>query len=459
MFARPDAGRALAEDGRYPRPISLSSRAAPSCCRPHEETFTFHATRDPVVRNCRSSVPPPDKDRDEPRRAGPAARARVRHEGSYSFDRDEAGLSSFEAHPTRTWNFDRCGLETTGEGERGDGRLESDDYLAPPGRENLLVRCENGDYAAADRAGVPRAPSGRSSGPERIDARSHDVEGSPLPRWTRGDVEGDAGRSRTARSSSHSSAATTASEDKLMAIPGDSGRRRTRDPRGLRRGAIARPVGFEGQVSPTDAPGGQFVAGANRDGWHLRGVEAGRDYEPRFADVREPKEGDTCPIDGGRLVFQTAVEVGHIFNFGSFYSKPLDATFLDEDGAEKPLLGGSYGIGPGRVMAAIIEQRIGEDGMVWPREVSPYDVHVVVLAGADEIGGQAAEALSARGLDVLLDDRDLRAGEKFADADLIGCPLRVTAGKKSLEDGKVDVRDRTSGEEQRLDVADLGKEG
>jgi prolyl-tRNA synthetase len=118
---------------------------------------------------------------------------------------------------------------------------------------------------------------------------------------------------------------------------------------------------------------------------------------------------------------------------------------------------GSYGIGPGRVIAAIVEQHHEDGSLVWPREVSPYDVHVVVLAGAEEIGEQAAEALSAAGLDVLFDDRDLRAGEKFADADLIGCPLRITAGKKSLEDGKVDARDRTRGEEQRLAVADLGK--
>jgi prolyl-tRNA synthetase len=203
---------------------------------------------------------------------------------------------------------------------------------------------------------------------------------------------------------------------------------------------------------------GQFVAGANTDGVHLRGVQAGRDYEPRFADLREPKEGDRCPLDGGRLHFQTAVEVGHIFNFGSFYSKPLEATFLDEDGREKPLLGGSYGIGPGRVMAAVIEQHHDENGIAWPRSVAPYDVHVVALPGAEDIAEQAAQALSAAGLDVLLDDRDLRAGEKFADADLIGCPVRITAGKKSLDDGKVDVRDRATGAERRLAVADLGKE-
>jgi prolyl-tRNA synthetase len=109
-------------------------------------------------------------------------------------------------------------------------------------------------------------------------------------------------------------------------------------------------------------------------------------------------------------------------------------------------------------MAAAVEQGHDENGIVWPAALAPYDAHVVVLAGASEIGGQAAEVLSAAGLDVLLDDRDQRPGEKFADADLIGIPMRITAGKKSLEDGMVDVRDRATGEERRVSVDNLGKE-
>jgi len=144
--------------------------------------------------------------------------------------------------------------------------------------------------------------------------------------------------------------------------------------------------------------------------------------------------------------------VGHIFNFGSFYSGPLGATFLDEDGTEKPILGGSYGIGPGRVLAAIVEQHHDDDGIVWPRSVAPYDVHVVVLAGLEEQGERVAELLKEAGFEVLLDDRDLRPGEKFADADLLGCPIRVTVGRKTLEDGAVDVRDRATGVEQRVEL-------
>ena len=172
---------------------------------------------------------------------------------------------------------------------------------------------------------------------------------------------------------------------------------------------------------------------------------------PRFADIREPIEGDRCPECGGALQFQTAIEVGHIFNFGDRYSSGLGATFLDEDGKEKPLLGGSYGIGPGRVMAALIEQRSDEHGIAaWPKSVAPYHVHVVALPGLEEQAEAVAATLEAAGASVLLDDRDLRAGKKFADADLIGCPLRVTVGKKTLEDGAVDVRDRATGDERRL---------
>ena len=216
------------------------------------------------------------------------------------------------------------------------------------------------------------------------------------------------------------------------------------------------PVGVDGEVVADEAlREGQFVAGANRTGWHLRGAEAGRDYQPRFADLRQSQEEDSCPNCGGRLRFQVAIEVGHIFKLETKYSEPLEARFLDEDGTEKTILMGSYGIGPGRVMAAAVEQHHDENGIMWPVAIAPYDVHVVALPGADEVATRAAQRLDAAGKAVLLDDRDARAGEKFADADLIGIPTRVTAGRKSLEDGAVDVRDRATGEERRVAVEEL----
>jgi prolyl-tRNA synthetase len=217
------------------------------------------------------------------------------------------------------------------------------------------------------------------------------------------------------------------------------------------------PVGIDVEVIADETlREGQFVAGANADGRHLRGVEAGRDYQPRFADIREPQEGDACPRCGGRLSFTPAIEVGHIFKLGTFYSEPFGATYLDEAGQERPIVMGCYGIGPARVMSSAVEQHYDERGIAWPPSIAPYDVHVVALPGLESQAEEVASALEQSGSTVLLDDRDQRAGEKFADADLIGCPTRITVGKKTLEDGAVDVRNRASGEERRVPVAEVG---
>ncbi|HET8872254.1 MAG TPA: His/Gly/Thr/Pro-type tRNA ligase C-terminal domain-containing protein, partial [Gaiellaceae bacterium] len=133
------------------------------------------------------------------------------------------------------------------------------------------------------------------------------------------------------------------------------------------------------------------------------------------------------------------------------------ATFLDEDGTEKPLIMGSYGIGPARTMAAIVEQHHDEHGISWPASVTPYDIHVVALPGLEQQGEEISSTLGAAGRSVLLDDRDLRAGEKFADADLIGIPTRITVGRKTLEDDAVDVRDRSTGEERRVALAEIAQ--
>jgi prolyl-tRNA synthetase len=443
----------------------------------HEETVTFHA------REIQSYKQLPQfwyhfsvKDRNEPRPRGGLLRVReFIMKDAYSFDRDEEGVKrSFEANRKAYKKiFARCGLETydvLAESGIMGGKF-SEDFLAPSGSgENVLVRCENGDYAAdGDIAqAVPRVPTFPETlvAPEEVETPGV-TTCEALADFLGVDLAATSKAMPVTKPDGSVVLALVRGDDRLSemklydAIPGDSRAATDDEIRaafGAGGGSLG-PVGFKGEVIADETlRDGQFVAGANRDGFHLRGVQAGRDYEPRFADLREPKEGDRCPNDGGRLTFQTAVEVGHIFNFGSFYSGPLQATFLDEDGKEKPLLGGSYGIGPGRVMAAIVEQHNDENGITWPRSVAPYEVHVVALPGAEQIAEEAAGVLAGSGFEVLLDDRDLRAGEKFADADLIGCPLRVTAGKRSLEDGMVDVRDRRTGVERRVDVADLGKE-
>jgi prolyl-tRNA synthetase len=441
----------------------------------HEETFTFHA------REIRSYKELPQlwyhfqtKDRDEPRPRGGLLRVReFIMKDAYSFDRDqESSEQSFERNRVAYHKiFDRCGLEVYEvQAESGimGGEL-SKDFLAPSGSgENVLVRCERGDYAAdAEIArGVPRPPEF----PQRLD-RPEEVEtpgvttcealaeflGVDLAATTKAmPVTTEDGRVVLALLRGDD----RLGESKLLSVLKTGFRPSTdeeiRAAFGAGGGSLG-PVGYEGEVIADETlRDGHFVSGANRDGWHLRGVEAGRDYEPRFADLREPREGDRCPNCGGALTFQTAIEVGHIFNFGDKYSAGLDATFLDENGKEKPLIGGSYGIGPGRIIAAAIEQNHDLHGIAaWPRSIAPYHAHVVVLPGLEEQAEAVAATLERGGAEVLLDDRDLRAGEKFADGDLIGFPVRVTVGKKTLEDGAVDVRDRATGEERRVPAEEV----
>ena len=170
--------------------------------------------------------------------------------------------------------------------------------------------------------------------------------------------------------------------------------------------------------------------------------------KPRFADIRQSKEGDTCPHCGGSLRFQTAIEVGHIFKLGTRYSAPLGAKYLDESGQERPLVMGSYGIGPGRMVAAAVEQGHDEHGISWPRSLAPVRRPCrrdrCRRQRSDGHGRAPRGRARGRRVSVLLDDRDRRPGEKFADADLLGCPVRVTVGKKTLEDGKVDVLRRAT---------------
>jgi prolyl-tRNA synthetase len=415
------------------------------------------------------------KDRDEPRARGGLLRVReFIMKDSYSFDADDAGLEvAFRAHEQAYARiFERCGLEAfLVEAESGTmGGKDSLGFLAPTGSgENELMRCENGDYFADAEAARGTPPPAELppplDAPELVDtpgvgtieelaaflgiAESATSKALPVvtgERLVLALVRGDDRLSPEKLETLFQAAFRPATDDEIRTVFGAGG------------GSLG-PVGVDVEVIADEAlREGQYVAGANEDGRHLRGVQAGRDYEPTFADIRQAKDGDGCPECGGTLRVQTAVEVGHIFKLETFHSKAFGATFLDEDGREKPLVMGSYGIGLARTMAAIVEQSHDDNGIVWPASVAPYDVHVVALPGAEEIAGQAAEVLSAAGRDVLLDDRDRRGGEKFADADLIGCPVRVTAGRKSLEDGLVDVRNRASGAEKRLNVAELATE-
>ena len=446
----------------------------------HEETVTFHAREIASYRQLPQllyhfSI----KERDEPRARGGLLRLReFIMKDAYSFDRDEAGLDVAFRRNEEAYHrmFQRAGLEYTAvQAESGMmGGKESIDFLAPSGSgENTLVTCENGDFGAdleIARA-VPRAPELPDAldspteiatpGVTTIEALAEMLgideaatsKAMPVVKsdgtLVLGLVRGDDRLSEAKFVGVLESDYRPATDDEIRAAFGAGG------------GSLG-PVGVELEVIADEAlREGQFVAGANRDGWHLLGVQAGRDYAPRFADIREAREGDRCATCGGALRFQIAIEVGHIFKFNDRYSAPLGATFLDEDGTERALIGGSYGVGPARVMAASVEQSHDENGIVWPASIAPYDVHVLALhGGADEVLGAAesvSESLSAAGYDVLLDDRDERPGEKFADADLIGAPFRVIVGKKTLEDESVDVRSRDGSAEGRVAGSDVLK--
>ena len=459
-----------------PEVFKLKDRAGRDFVLPltHEETATFHA------RELHSYKQLPQilyhfgvKFRDEARpRAGLIRVREFIMKDAYSFDRDEAGLDeSFRKHSVAYQRiFERCGLEVVEVAAESGimGGSGSQDFLAPAGAgENTLVTCENGDYAAdlEIAGGIPSAPDFPEALPAPEEVETPDQRTIEDVSKFLGVDERATAKAMPVVTDEGLVLALVRGDDrlnemKLLAALGRDFRpaqpEEIRETFGADGGSIG-PVGSPVEVLADETlREGQYVVGANRNDVHLRGVQAGRDFEARFADLREVRAGDACTRCGGHLRLQVAIEVGHIFKLETRFSEALEARFLDEDGTERPLIMGSYGIGPGRVMAAVVEQRHDEQGISWPSAIAPYDVHVVALPGVEDQAEQAARALQAAGADVLLDDRDARAGEKFADADLIGCPIRVTVGKKTAEDGAVDVRDRESGEERRVPLDELG---
>lgn len=443
----------------------------------HEETMTFHARE----LNSYRQLPQlwyhfQTKGRDEARpRAGLLRVREFVMKDSYSFDRDEEGLDASYWRHAEAYRriFERCGLrfyECEGDVGLMGGEI-AHEYMAPcPAGENEIALCEKGDYAANVEAAksVPSAPEF----PERLDAPS-EVE-TPEIRT----IEEVAAFLHVDPRASAKAMPVVGPDGKLVLglIRGDhrlhelklaavlGGEFRPAHPEEIEEafgasGGSLGPVGVKLRVIADEAlREGQFVSGANREGFHLLGVEAGRDYKCEFADIREVADGDTCTRCGGRITVEPAIEIGNIFKLGTRYSESLGANYLDENGKEQPIVMGSYGIGPGRVVAAAIEQNHDGNKIVWPRSLAPYDVEVVALQAADESLLAAAEeiatALSDAVLEALLDDREARPGEKFADADLIGAPLRVTVGKKTLEDGAVDLKQLASGEESRVPAAE-----
>lgn len=224
--------------------------------------------------------------------------------------------------------------------------------------------------------------------------------------------------------------------------------------RGLVKGSMG-PVGLPEGVkvaadsSLADVP--RWVVGANEDGYHYVGAAQGSDFTvDAWGELCEVKEGDACPKCGAPLKLARGIEVGQIFKLGTKYSEAMGATYMAEDGSEKPFVMGCYGWGVSRSLAAAVEQCHDEDGIIWPANIAPAQVIVIPLSMGDDLvepaANELAEKLAAAGLEVVIDDRDARAGFKFADADLIGWPVQVVLGKRGLKNGEVEVKQRSVGE-------------
>jgi prolyl-tRNA synthetase len=203
-----------------------------------------------------------------------------------------------------------------------------------------------------------------------------------------------------------------------------------------------------------------LVAGGNEPDVHLIGVEPGRDFQPDWVDVRRVEAGDTSP-DGATIRVEPAIEVGNIFKLGTRYAEALGARYLDEEGREQLIWMGSYGIGPARIVAAAIEQFHDEQGIAWPRSLAPFGVELVTLGKEGEEARDVADRLYGElrdaGLEVLYDDRDASPGEKFADAELLGCPLRLTVGRRGIEAGEVEAQVRRGQEKRSLPLDGAAK--
>ena len=224
---------------------------------------------------------------------------------------------------------------------------------------------------------------------------------------------------------------------------------------------FAGPVGLKIKIYADRAVAGivSGVTGANEADAHLKNVNAARDFSATYADLRVAGDGDGCPRCPGSLKISRGIEVGHIFKLGSKYSESMGANFLDANGKERPMIMGCYGIGIGRTAAASIEQNHDDAGIIWPAPLSPFDCEVLavnvkkpeVLQAAELIYGKLKET----GLQILIDDRDERAGVKFKDADLIGIPLRIVVGERNLADGMVEIKERRTGEVRLVKVTDV----
>jgi prolyl-tRNA synthetase len=420
------------------------------------------------------------KFRDEMRPRGGLVRVReFTMKDAYTLDADFEGLDAAYTKIYQAYQniFARCGVEALAvQADVGQmGGSASQEFMALNEHgEDTLILCSACDYAA----NVERATMAK---PEIARPPEGAVEEIATPNCkTIADVAAFVGvpTDQTLKAVFYT---TDADEFVFVVIRGDLDVNETKlrnvldgadlqpatDEEILAVGAVpgyASPRGLTGvRVIADDSVhlGGNFVAGANREGYHLLNVNYPRDFQAEtVTDIALARAGDACPSCGKALTEARGIELGHLFKLGTRYSEALDATYLDADGQAQPIIMGSYGIGTGRLMAVAVEQHHDEYGIIWPVEIAPYHVHLVNLGqDASDETTQAAEALYtdllAQGFEVLYDDRNERAGVKFNDADLIGAPVRVTVSRRSLAQGGVEVKPRCVSEKTIVQLEDL----
>jgi len=421
------------------------------------------------------------KFRDEPRARGGLIRVReFVMKDSYSLDADEAGLDrSYQAHHAAyTRIFERLGLSTVAVGADVGimgGSLAHEFMVLNPHGEDTLVLCPTGDYAANQQIAAvqKQEPAPEESLPtEEVATPGTDTIASLAALLS-------VGTDRTAKAAffmTGDGRLVTAivrgdfevNETKLVNVVKATGGLRPATAEEIRAAGMepgyGSPIGARDTTVVVDelvmrSP--NLVAGANRAGFHLRNVNAGRDFTPdAVADITNAREGDPCPRCGKPLELAKGIEVGNIFKLGTDFTEKLNATYLAEDGSRHFVIMGSYGIGLGRAMACIVEEHHDEKGIVWPDAVAPYPAHLVALGAVkDPAVGEAADALYQRladaGIDVLYDDRDESPGVKLTDAELLGMPLTVTISTRSLAAGGAEVTRRASGERTVRPIAEV----
>jgi prolyl-tRNA synthetase len=438
----------------------------------HEENVTFHVSNE--IRSYRE-LPQilfqiQTKERDEPRpRAGVLRTREFTMKDAYSFDRDEAGLDeSYEKNRGAYARiYDRCGLRWH--------EVASDvGMMGGIGAHEFMAPCEAGENEVALAPGYAANVEVASAEPRPVELPPplDAPREAPTPGATTvADVAEALGVPEGALLKAMP---VVIDDDRGLAMVLIRGDHRLNEVkltnhlgagfRPAREEEIAEAIGPVGFIGPVGAKvpvikdaaiaGAGLVCGANVPDAHLIGVEPGRDFSFEEADVRTVEAGDTTP-QGDPIEIEPAIEIGNIFKLGTRYSEPLGATYLDPDGVEQKIVMGSYGVGPARIAAAAIEQLADDKGIVWPRAIAPWEVHVIALGKPGDEASEAAsklyEELCEAGIETVLDDRaNAGAGEKLTDAELLGCPLRLVVGKRGIEDGIAEAQIRADGSDERV---------